>query len=119
MDKVIAEWDKAAKKYSDHQQIKEQGAFCRDFINNHFNEIKGLKILDLGCGDGTYTSILAKKDAIMIGCDGSLEMLKLARQKCDCQFDQVDLLKPLPYENNEFDIVLCNLVLMTIDSIDR
>lgn len=47
-------------------------------------------------------------------------MLKLAKSKYPSyRFDNVNLLNHTPYQSNEFDIVICNLVLMDIDPIDN
>ena len=42
---------------------------------------KGALVLDLGCGTGTLTRILAGRGYDMIGVDGSEEMLAAAREK--------------------------------------
>ena len=47
-------------------------------------------------------------------------MLDLARLNYPSyQFDFVNLLEHMPYKNNEFDIIFCNMVLMDIDPIDN
>lgn len=40
-------------------------------------------ILDLGCGTGTLTELLARKGYDMIGLDNAQEMLQIAREKRD------------------------------------
>jgi ubiquinone/menaquinone biosynthesis C-methylase UbiE len=79
-----------------------------------------MKILNAGCGNGDYTHILNKNGGNVLGCDGSVEMIKIAKEKYLLyRFDIVNLFSNIPYENNEFDIVFCNLVLMDIDPIDK
>lgn len=39
-------------------------------------------VVDLGCGTGTMTRLLADKGFDMIGVDSSFEMLEIARRKC-------------------------------------
>jgi acetyltransferase-like isoleucine patch superfamily enzyme len=39
------------------------------------------KILDIGCGEGIITGILAEKSPSIIGCDYSLEALRIAKEK--------------------------------------
>jgi len=43
--------------------------------------VKGKQLLDLACGEGYNTRILAKKGARVIGVDFSKEMIKLARER--------------------------------------
>ncbi|WIV12887.1 class I SAM-dependent methyltransferase [Proteiniborus sp. MB09-C3] len=120
MDKVIQYWDNAAKSYSEFEATSQYSNFCREFIINYFTSVQNKIILDAGCGNGEHTHILSQKGAKVVGCDGSVEMLKLAKLKYPSyRFDHVNLLNHLPYKNNEFDIVQCNLVLMDIDPIDR
>ena len=120
MNNVINEWDNAAKSYSESNDSSIYLLFCKDFISKYFSNIKDMKILDAGCGNGDYTHILTKNGGNVLGCDGSIEMIKIAKEKYPFyKFDNVNLSINLPYKNNEFDIVFCNLVLMDIDPIDN
>ena len=46
-------------------------------------KIKGLRVLDLGCGDGYSSRMLARRGAHVTGVDKSSEMLERARTKED------------------------------------
>lgn len=54
-----------------------------EYIKNIWilNHVKPKTILDLGCGTGTPTLYLLKEGYEVIGVDGSIEMLKVAREK--------------------------------------
>jgi ubiquinone/menaquinone biosynthesis C-methylase UbiE len=120
MNSIINEWDNAAGSYSEFNNSSIYSLFCKEFIKKHFTEIKDRKILDAGCGNGDYTHILTENGGNVIGCDGSNEMLNIAKAKYPkYRFENVNLLDNLPYGNNEYDIVFCNLVLMDIDPIDN
>jgi ubiquinone/menaquinone biosynthesis C-methylase UbiE len=120
VDNIINEWNLAAESYSEFDNVSQYSNFCKKFISNYFSNIQNMKILDAGCGNGEYTHILTKNGGNITGCDGSVEMLKIAKSKYPFyQFDIVNLLDCIPYGNNEFDIVFCNLVLMDIDPIDK
>ncbi len=117
---MIQDWDYAAKSYSEFEATSQYSIFCREFITNHYVNIQNKLILDAGCGNGEHTHILSQKGGNVVGCDGSIEMLRIAQSKFPYhRFDHVNLLNHMPYQNNEFDIVLCNLVLMDIDPIDN
>ncbi len=119
MDRVINQWNQAAMSYSEFEATSRYSGYCREFASRHFQDIKNKKVLDAGCGNGEYTHILAQNGGIVTACDGSCEMLRLAREKYpQYQFDKANLLEKLPYGNQEFDLVYCNLVLMDIDPID-
>lgn len=119
-NKIISEWDNAANTYSKSEAISRYSMFCKDFISKQFTDVENAKILDAGCGDGEYTNILTKNGGIVIGCDGSAEMLKIAKKKYPkYKFNNVDITTELPYADKQFDIVFCNLVLMDIDPINK
>lgn len=116
---AIDEWNNAAEIYAKRQSEAAFAAFNREFIKTLITDISGHKVLDAGCGDGYYSNWLQQQGADVIGCDGSSEMLRLARTNYpSIQFDSVDLLQPLPYADQQFDMVLCNLVLMDIEPIE-
>lgn len=120
MNEIVKEWDNAAQSYSDFEEKSQYSLYCRDFISSYFSNINDLKILDAGCGNGEHAHILAKNGGIVIGCDASVEMIKIAQRKYpNCRYDLVNLMTEMPYANDEFDIVLCNLVLMDIEPIDN
>ena len=119
VDSVINQWNNAAESYSEFEATSMYSRFCRELISNRFNYVRGLKILDAGCGHGIFTHILSQNGGDVTGCDGSDEMLKIARSSYpQYRFDEVDLKFGLPYEDAQFDCVLCSLVLMDIDPID-
>ncbi|MCL2884967.1 MAG: class I SAM-dependent methyltransferase, partial [Oscillospiraceae bacterium] len=90
----------------------------KNFIKSLIGDVHSLKILDAGCGNGEYSAMLREKEVDVIGCDGSAGMLKIAKAAYPlCTFDEVDLLAILPYKDNQFDMVLCNLTLMDLDPI--
>jgi ubiquinone/menaquinone biosynthesis C-methylase UbiE len=120
MDSIIKEWNNASKAYSENNCKSIHQIFCQNFVKNYFLDLNNKKILDAGCGNGDYTHILIENGGNVIGCDGSKEMINIARIKYpNYTFEIVNLLHNLPYEGNGFDIVFCNLVLMDIEPIDK
>lgn len=68
----------------------------------------GERILDLGCGDGSLTEVLAKSGATVIGVDASPDMVEAARARgLDARV--VDA-HHLPFDH-EFDAVFSNAAL--------
>ncbi len=73
-------------------------------------------ILDVGCGSGAMTKDLAAHtNGIVIALDGSSDMVEVAQRMLQnsrnvyvCMGDA----HHLPFEDNSFDISICNLVLM-------
>jgi malonyl-CoA O-methyltransferase len=76
--------------------------------------VRGLKVLDLGCGTGRHALWLAEQGAQVTGVDFSAGMLGQAAQKPGAdgvQFVVHDLHQPLPFAAGTFDRVASGLVL--------
>lgn len=73
-------------------------------------------ILDVGCGPGMVTRDIAHlTKGKVIAIDGSKEMIKVAKEVLKVYKNvelRVGVAEKLPFEDNVFDIVTCNLLLM-------
>jgi SAM-dependent methyltransferase len=66
------------------------------------DEPKGMKILDVGAGEGALTQKLYEMGYEMSACDFSPEAFKFNKVSCD----GVDITKPFPYADRSFDLVI-------------
>ncbi len=67
--------------------------------------------LDIACGSGNYTSVLASRGGIWYGVDQSAEMLARARTKSSSvNWSAADVMT-LPFEPRVFDKALCTLAI--------
>lgn len=57
------------------EHVNKRGELIKEIINTDDN------ILDVGCGEGIVTSIVAEKNKKIAGCDYSLDSLELAKKK--------------------------------------
>jgi ubiquinone/menaquinone biosynthesis C-methylase UbiE len=72
------------------------------------------RTLEIACGGGTYSRVLAKEAEMLYATDLSDEMLAVARKQLqsfpNVQLEKADCFQ-LPYENNSFDTVfMANLL---------
>ena len=63
----------------DNIPYEEWGKYLIELLNEY--EVKDGIVLDLGCGTGNITEILANNGYDMIGVDNSQEMLNIAMEK--------------------------------------
>ena len=95
------------------------------FVHNYGNDVlelidtAGVKdVLDLGCGNGALTNVLAGKGFSVIGMDASEEMLEIARSNYPgipfIRADAVDFALESPV-----DVVFSNAVFHWIDRADQ
>lgn len=71
-------------------------------------------ILELGCGTGKNTALLAAIGTRVFALDFSSGMIEKAKAKLDSSnvtFEIADITRRWPCENQSFDLVVCNLVL--------
>lgn len=77
-------------------------------------ELKGLKVLDLGCGPGVYAEILLSQGAEVTAVDRSAEMVALVKQSLGDAVHcyEQDLSAGLPREADAaYDLAICPLAL--------
>lgn len=82
-------------------------------VDRLLGDVRGLAVLDVGCGTGRHALRLASGGAAVHALDFSRAMLDLARQKAGAagiSFRAHDLSEPLPFPAGSFDRVLCGLV---------
>lgn len=72
--------------------------------------IKGKKLLDVGCGAGVHAKAYVKKGAKVQGIDISKTMVDMARERCKGVDFRVGSMNKLPYASSSFDIVTASLV---------
>lgn len=77
-------------------------------------------ILELGCGTGKNTLLLAELGQSVLALDFSQEMLAKAGEKVltnNVQFTQADLTQKWPSLDRSIDLIVCNLVLEHIEDL--
>ena len=84
---------------------------------------KGMKVLDLGCGNGLVAGQIMEAGASYMGTDISEKLIKIAKNKFKVEikkakFIVADATKKLPLKNNYFDRIFCFAVLHHIPSDD-
>lgn len=102
-------FNEIAKNYDN----SHDGKFVKCMYAELLERVKqtpGKKILDLGCGNGNVlVSLQQYKDRELYGLDISEKMIQEAKRRLP---DQVQLMvgdsEHLPYEDNSFDIIICN-----------
>jgi ubiquinone/menaquinone biosynthesis C-methylase UbiE len=91
------------------------------YVQEAIGDVRGLAVLDLGCGTGRHALRLAAGGADVTAIDFSEGMLEEARRKSHGLAVHVivhDLHQPLPLPNGIFDLVVSGLVLEHIQDLD-
>ncbi len=76
---------------------------------NALEYVEGRRVLEIGCGEGIGTSILATKAASVLAVDHSEEALRAARTRCNAGNLELALMRvpPIDLADGSFDGVIC------------
>ena len=118
----MKQWDDAAESWVDF--VRKGKDYYRDELNNPatfrlIGNVKGRLVLDLACGEGHNTRILARKDAKVDGADFSTKLIELARieeakKKLGICYHVADAADLSTFPNDYFDLVTCFMALQDI-----
>ena len=79
-----------------------------------FSDQRFKSVLELGCGTGKNTALLARIAASVHALDFSEAMMERAKSKASApnvRFEVADITQPWPCANESVDLITCNLVL--------
>lgn len=122
-DDLSRKWDEASESWADF--VREGKDYYREEMNNPatfriVGNVRGKGVLDLSCGEGYNTRILAKRGAKVVGVDFSEKMIELARQtekreKLGTSYYVSDATDLKEFKNESFDVVTCIMALMDVE----
>lgn len=117
----LLRWDAATAAYV--QQVTGTGdSFYRrlaPFLWDRIGDVRGLGLLDLGCGHGWLTDLFRQAGAQVTGVDGSAALLAEATDRYPgIAFVQHDLATGLPQPSAQYDRIVSHMVLMDIPELD-
>lgn len=112
--KIQQRYDATADIY-DERYAQEQKTKYQKTLENV--EVKGKKVLDVGCGSGLFFNEVAYQAEIVVGIDLSKKLLEKAN-KIVKNFSNTSLIQAdadhLPFRNNIFGIIFAFTVLQNI-----
>jgi 2-polyprenyl-3-methyl-5-hydroxy-6-metoxy-1,4-benzoquinol methylase len=84
-------------------------------------DVRGKRILDLGCGEGGYARELARRGAHVTGIDGSQRLVEIAQERMrgaelQVRFMHANASDLHNIENGSFDVVVAAMSLMDIEN---
>jgi ubiquinone/menaquinone biosynthesis C-methylase UbiE len=118
-------WEETSQNWLKNMPYDDdKGDTSREFIIDptlweQLGEVKGLKVLDAGCGNGYLSRQLARKGANVVGVDISKHFISYCKEKekenpLGCEFFEGSLTEMPFIESNSFDIVVSNIVMVDV-----
>jgi ubiquinone/menaquinone biosynthesis C-methylase UbiE len=120
---VSARYDKIADFYTAKTGDAVTDAATSGLLDLLPHDLRGKRLLDLACGSGRISRVLARRNATVIGMDISVALLDKARASEHCDqlgitYIQGDVTAAQVLTGEVFDGVVCNHGLADIDTLD-
>jgi len=126
-NRIKNEWDFGAQAWLGF--VRTGKDIHRNELNNPatfklVGKLKGQLVLDLACGEGYNTRILARKGAEVVGVDFSRKMIYLARkeeenERLGISYYVADATDLKQFSDSSFDLVTCFMSLQDIKNYTR
>jgi len=121
----MAQYDQIAKPYD--ELMGDSGDIPHSLLINplmvsSLPKEQDLTVLDLGCGNGYWTKLLAEKYKKVVGIDNSQNLIQIAqskRQLSNIEYKLVEIETDFPLINDYFDLVFSNMVIHYIKNINK
>jgi ubiquinone/menaquinone biosynthesis C-methylase UbiE len=104
--------NKALWEKGDFTQIASTMSESGEKLVSLFNIVKGMKVLDVGCGDGTTAIPMARLGAEVLGVDIARNLVKAGNERVkkegitNCTFREGDATNLSELEDESFDLVV-------------
>lgn len=120
-ERITNYWTRRSDSFKEQRKAELHSPMAKRWKKEIFDRLpdkKGLKILDVGCGAGFFSILLAKEGHQVTGVDLTPDMIKysieLAREEgADCRFFVMDAEK-LDFEEESFDVIISRNLTWTL-----
>jgi SAM-dependent methyltransferase len=125
--RISNHWDREARLWAEvvrgHSDIYREGLALPAFLEL-VGDVKGLRVLDIACGEGSVTRELARRGARMVAVDLSPAMIELGieeeqRTSLGIRYHVANSADMKEMESASFDVVVCFMALMDIAWLDK
>jgi ubiquinone/menaquinone biosynthesis C-methylase UbiE len=110
-----AEYDRWHQDRSDPLNLRQgdENSPWHRLLLEYLGPVQGKRVLEMACGRGGFTKLLASMGARVVASDFSSAALEITKQRIapsDCGISSVDLIRAdahqLPFSNASFDIII-------------
>lgn len=125
-ERIVNYWEKRSDSFLVQKRQELHSAMAERWmreIHVQLPEEKNLKILDVGCGAGFFSILLAKEGYQVTGIDLTPDMIKNARllaeeEKVSCEFQVMDAENP-EFPDETFDVVISRNLTWTLPHVQH
>ena len=125
-ERIVNYWEKRSDSFLVQKRQELHSAIAERWmkeIRGQLPEGKKLRILDVGCGAGFFSILLAKEGHQVTGIDLTPDMIKNARllaeeEKVSCEFQVMDAENP-EFPDETFDVVISRNLTWTLPHVQH
>lgn len=123
-DSSTIAWNAMGDEWFELAQTGEaRNCFIMPYMLKLIGDVKGKKILDLGCGEGGYSRELAQRGAQLVSIDCSTKAIAYAKslageENLNIEHHIRNSNDLFDIDSEQFDIVLCSMMLMDCEDFD-
>jgi malonyl-CoA O-methyltransferase len=93
--------------------------YSNQWVEQFLPPLKGLSVLDAGCGTGHFCKLAEMRGASrIVGLDFSEAMINLAKVECPTAEFYCDSISTMAFAPGSFDVIICALVLGHVENIE-
>ena len=123
-ERIVSYWEKRSGDFLEHKRAELHSPMAERWlyeIKKQLPQDKNLRILDVGCGAGFFSVLLAKEGYQVTGVDLTPDMVENARtlaaeEKTDCEFFVMDA-ENLSFADESFDVVISRNLTWTLPDV--
>ena len=123
-ERIVSYWEKRSGDFLEHKRAELHSSMSERWlyeIKNQLPQDRNLRILDVGCGAGFFSVLLAKEGYQVTGVDLTPDMVENARtlaeeEKTDCEFFVMDA-ENLRFADESFDVVISRNLTWTLPDV--
>jgi SAM-dependent methyltransferase len=112
--RALADYEQMADLYADDAAVDPiKVSYDRPTILAMAGEVRGKRVLDVGCASGGLSEGFVERGASVVGIDLNPRLIERARERLGsrAEFRVADISAPLAFESSSFDVVAASLVL--------
>ena len=125
-EQIVHYWEKRSESFLEQRRAELANPIAKRWmkeIEKQIPEKRRLKILDVGCGAGFFSILLAKEGHEVFGIDLTPEMIENAIQlaeeeNADCCFQVMDAENPM-FADETFDVVISRNLTWTLPNAEH
>lgn len=125
-EQIVHYWEKRSESFLEQRRSELANPIAKRWMKEIEKQIpagRRLKILDVGCGAGFFSILLAKEGHEVFGIDLTPEMIENAIQlaeeeNADCRFQVMDAENPM-FADETFDVVISRNLTWTLPNAEH